>query len=342
MKGDVLFVHPKNDFTGSTRVLSEVIQRDYADRKCRVITVDAKGFLSQLENVEVIPVFSPEHHGRRERWRVMVYYLHSIWLLLVHGCRADCFYINTILPYYAAIVGRMLGKKLVYHIHEAYVVRPLGIRIAEFVFAHVKSYRIFVSEYLRSQYPPSASCTSEVRYNTLPPSFLEQVRVKPLVERGLDTIIMVSSMRVDKGIYTFLELSKRLPEYKFVLILSVPAERLADFADGKLPPNLKLLPAQQDVGDFLHDSDLLLNLTIPALCVESFGMTILEAMAYGVPSVVPNVGGPTEVVIDGVNGFCTDVTDVDNLAAHVRKALSPRLYPRLMEGALERVKHFEM
>ena len=49
-----------------------------------------------------------------------------------------------------------------------------------------------------------------------------------------------------------------------------------------------------------------------------------------------------KVVIDGVNGFCTDVTDVDNLAAHVSKALSPQLYPRLMEGALERVKHFEM
>ena len=63
----------------------------------------------------------------------------------------------------------------------------------------------------------------------------------------------------------------------------------------------------------------MLNLSNPFLCVETFGMTILEAMAYGVPSIAPNIGGPIELIEDGYNGFCVDVTDARSLRKRLRK-----------------------
>ena len=52
----ILFFHPKNDYTGSTRVLADVIARDYAGQSVDIIVNrnHGKGFLSELPNVQLI------------------------------------------------------------------------------------------------------------------------------------------------------------------------------------------------------------------------------------------------------------------------------------------------
>jgi glycosyltransferase involved in cell wall biosynthesis len=51
--------------------------------------------------------------------------------------------------------------------------------------------------------------------------------------------------------------------------------------------------------------------------VETFGLTILEAMAFGIPVIVPPVGGPIELVEDGVQGFHIDSRNLDLLKEKV-------------------------
>lgn len=337
-----IFFHPRNDFTGSTRVLSNVIESDYSDKYVSVITINKnEGFLSHLPNVRLISIFFPLYkRGSIPLFTPLVWRLHALFLALFYGWRYDVFYINTILPFYAAVVGRIYRKSLIYHVHEKFVVKSLGVKIYEYVFNHVRSKRFFVSEYVKKQYPDKEGCESVIKYNTLPNSFLSKVMSIPIEFRTRNRIVMITSLSKAKGIFTYIEVARQLPEYYFRLLISADIDRINAFLDCSLPANVELIPTQSDIHPFLRDSDLIMNLSIPALWIETFGMTILEAMAYGIPAIVPNVGGPVELIESGYNGYCVDVTDPLIVADTVRMTLSENEYQRLAHNSFCRFQMF--
>ncbi len=65
-----------------------------------------------------------------------------------------------------------------------------------------------------------------------------------------------------------------------------------------------------EVEDFLSISDLLISASV----VESFGLSILEAMSCGVPIVSSNSGGVPEIIVDGEQGFLINPEDVSGFA----------------------------
>lgn len=339
----ILFFHPKNDYTGSTRVLADVIARDFSGQFVDIITNrnHNKGFLSELPNVRLTGYCMPTWHGRSipvvtpVGWRI-----HFVLLTLFFGWRYDTFYINTITPCLAALLGRLYGKKVIYHIHEKFVRRSLSVRIMEWVFAHTKAHRIFVSEYTMSCYVNNPSCTSEVCYNHLGEHFLDKVRMKPIEERKRDTILMIASLSKVKGLSTFMTIAELLPKFHFRLMLSADMESIRTYLGWPVPDNVELIPAQSDIHPYLREADLMLNLSNPFLWIETFGMTILEAMAYGIPSIVPNVGGPTELIEDGYNGFCVDVTDAKIVVDKINEVLDFDNYARLTNNALTMFERF--
>ena len=52
----ILFFHNNNDYTGSTRVLANVISSEYADKEVHIVVNKnhGRGFLSELPNVRMI------------------------------------------------------------------------------------------------------------------------------------------------------------------------------------------------------------------------------------------------------------------------------------------------
>jgi len=67
--------------------------------------------------------------------------------------------------------------------------------------------------------------------------------------------------------------------------------------------------------------------------VEPMALSSLEAMASGMPVIASAVGGMTEVVRDGENGFLVPPGDVAALAAAIDKAADGATRARLSEGA---------
>ena len=108
----ILFVHPRNDFTGSTRVLATVIAADYSDAIVTVVTEDesGKGFLSGLDNVRIIPYRRLRLRGRSiPKFTELWTWVQIFVLVLFYGKRHGMLYINTIVPFAAALAERRIS-----------------------------------------------------------------------------------------------------------------------------------------------------------------------------------------------------------------------------------------
>ena len=70
-------------------------------------------------------------------------------------------------------------------------------------------------------------------------------------------------------------------------------------------------------------------------------MTILEALSFGLPSIVPTEGGPAELITDGVNGFKTDVQHLDKIKQQIKLLLSNKeVYSTMSRHALDTATQF--
>jgi phosphatidylinositol alpha 1,6-mannosyltransferase len=71
---------------------------------------------------------------------------------------------------------------------------------------------------------------------------------------------------------------------------------------------------------------------------ETFGQTIQEAAASGLPVVAPAAGGPVDLVDDGATGYLVTPGDADALTAPVaRLAADPALRARMGVAARRKV-----
>lgn len=75
---------------------------------------------------------------------------------------------------------------------------------------------------------------------------------------------------------------------------------------------------------------------------ESFGISLLEAMALGVPSIAMNVGGPVEIIKSGESGFLLLPGNAAALAGKIENLLSdPELASLIGKKGRQRARDFE-
>lgn len=334
-KNKILFIQPTNNYSGSCRVLLNVIQDEYMDREYKVITMGREGFLGQLPEGRVLYLKYPTFFGKILHGPS--YLLHCVKLFFVcffYGFSYREFYVNTIMPFAAVFAGRMIGCKITYHVHEKFSHPAAKEKMAKWVFAHVKARRIYVSNYLRDAYNDHSE-TSSVIYNKLSKDFLNAVNIRPVSQRNRNTIVLVSSLPSrEKGVDLYYQLAQQCPNYTFYLVTELSEEKVYAFLKSPELPNLIVKKGGGNVGKYYQLSDLLINMSNPFFSQETFGMTILEGMAYGLPAIVPNAGGPKELVEDGFNGYKVDVTDVDGVKNKIQEILKKENYETFCKNAL--------
>ena len=339
--------HLFNDYSGSPKVLKTVIE-GLLEKGYNVDLVTSRGgVLDELKGKENLRLRQYSYKfSRNIAMRAMRYaWVQLLVFFMALGYifkRNTVIYINTILPVGAAIGGRMACKKVVYHYHENAKAKSTAYRILAKIMQWIASDIICVSQYQRSflrrkkrvHIVPNALCSS----------FVE--KLSPDSDRAFEAkrVLMLGSLKGYKGTDEFIALAKRMNKYRFELVINDSQENIDKYLEERniIPTsNLTIFPRQEDVTPFYNRASLVLNLTNKAQAIETFGLTALEAMAAGLPVIVPTVGGIAEMVTDDKNGFKIDVQEPDKIEKAVEDILTnEKIYLSLSSNALEKSKQY--
>jgi glycosyltransferase involved in cell wall biosynthesis len=322
----IIVFHTLNDFSGGPNVLSSVI-RGLISRGFIIDLYTSSSEAGYLSGISGVNYHRVSYCFTRNRIATLIRFiiaqLRYFFISLQYiGNKYIIFYINTIHPFGAALAARLINKKVIYHVHENPVRKNIIHKIAIAVFLKCAQRAIFVSEYLYNSYRIDVNRKILV-YNALNPDFTKiAANHRPVLEKPYN-ILMACSLKFYKGIDVFTELAAKLPEYHFFLVLNADNSEISKYFQRKiLPQNLEIFPATNELHPFYKKSNLVVNLSLPDLFIESFGLTVLEGMTYGIPVIVPPEGGITELVEDGINGYKVDPADQVSLIKKINMIFS--------------------
>jgi Glycosyltransferase len=335
----IVAVHLLNDYSGSPKVLMQLLKAWTKNGiETHLFTSGGrKGFLSDIDRVKNHSFwyrFSPNSLER-----IFNFFLSQLLLmikLLFFLKKNDVVYMNTVLPFGAAIAGKIKGCKIIYHIHETSV-KPKIFKNFLFRIAKMTAHKIvFVSEFLLKQ--ESLIQNQVLLYNVLERDFTEKADRFQDLEKTDRIVLMICSLKIYKGVNEFFILAKKNPQYIFKLVVNASDDEIKDYFKGKeILENLMIYPTQTDTHPFYQQASMILNLSHPDLWVETFGLTILEGMRYRLPSIVPPVGGVTELVEDDENGFLINSRNTDELSQKLNFILSnPSVYQSFSSASYQK------
>lgn len=226
--------------------------------------------------------------------------------------------------------------------------RPLGMRMAEVVARHLSTLTLARADTVlaANQAGQDTACRAGAARATIVPFGVDTVRFSPRARRG-----------ISRSVTTFLVVAYLMSRKRVVDVLHALAivasrgrnVRLRIVGDG---PQLEMLIALagtlcldgvcEFVGRVPHERVAaeynIADVVVSASASETFGMSLLEAMACGLPVISATNDGAVGIVQHGRTGYQFSVGDVNGLAARMDEMCADASLVRTMGvAALEHV-----
>jgi glycosyltransferase involved in cell wall biosynthesis len=182
--------------------------------------------------------------------------------------------------------------------------------------------------------------------NPISPALLQQALAQPRTEPPKPVVLYTGRIESNKGSLELLQsidqVAAQFPSVEYLLAggrhNSIDDRSLATtIGTNGTRKRVQLLGhvPWQDLADLYRRASVFV---MPSH-YETFGISVIEAMAFGLPVVATNVGGLPEVVEDGVTGILVPPKDSQALGeAIVRLLRDPDLSTRLGRAGRERVR----
>jgi glycosyltransferase involved in cell wall biosynthesis len=341
----IVAFHLLNDYSGSPKVLSQLLKGWVkTGHETHIVTCKGrKGFLSDIEGVKYhfyTYKFAPNPLIRL--FNLLLSQFIVILKMLFFLKKNDIVYVNTVLPFGGAIIGKIKGCRVIYHIHETSM-KPLVLK--KFLFGIVKKTAkdvIYVSNYLAEQ-ERLKKIRKHTVYNAIESDFLNYAENNRREHINPSNVLLVCSLKEYKGVNEFLEIASKSINFNFKLVVNANHTEIDSyFKSFRIPENLKIFSTQTNLHPFYQWADIILNLSKPDGWIETFGLTIIEGMSYGLPAIVPEIGGITELVDNNINGYKIDSKKVIEIVQKIQLIFSDKeLYHRLNASSIQKIKNFD-
>ncbi|MGT4070154.1 UNVERIFIED_CONTAM: glycosyltransferase [Aeromonas hydrophila] len=310
--------HLYDDYSGSPKVLSQCL--NVLD-ECGVDNVvfigsGSYGFISeQAYNIK-------RFFYRRSNYKVITLFLYLVSQLslffklsfaLIKEEKEKIVIVNTMLPFGASLAGKLFADSVILYSHEVSISPEILKKIILYIHSKTISKSFFVSQYTKNildgylGFKPGS-----IIYNALSEDYLKGhlLEESELHEKwNAKKIVLLSSLKSYKGIPEFINLSSSLEKFgcSFLLVINdAPENGDSFFSKFILPSNLYILYRPKNLIDIYREAFLVVNLSHKNEWVETFGLTLIEGMSQYNPVIAPVVGGPVEIVSNGLNGYLID------------------------------------
>ncbi len=345
----VAVVHLYNDFSGSPVVLRGFLQTLQSNLLEPTLFIGSRS-VGALSDVKV-PTFVYGYKRGSSRLGVLFEFLKSqicLYTTLYRVYKAegfDCILVNTLMPFAAAIFGKLYGIPVICYAHEVSVGPSTLTKFLCATIEHCAYKVICVSEWhkknLNIDDEKIVVVHNGLTDNLLHSSGLIAARCR---RRAPFKVLMIASKRDYKGIPEFYKLARYMEgegDFAFQLLLNAEQTEVQLSIEQDRPRNLDIIGPRVDLSEVYASADLLVNFSRPTEWIETFGMTLLEGMAYGVPVICPRVGGPLEFVVDGIHGFHQNGVETEGIARNLRRLQSElELWNRMSSAARQQAQRF--
>jgi glycosyltransferase involved in cell wall biosynthesis len=151
--------------------------------------------------------------------------------------------------------------------------------------------------------------------------------------------VLVARLAPEKDVGTLIDaaalLRQRLPDFRLEIAGDGPCRAEWEARAAPLGDTVRFLGMVRDVPGLLERARLFVLSSI----TEGISLTLLEAMARGLPIVATRVGGNPEVVADGDTGFLVEPRAPEQLAEALAKCWTePGLCAKMSVAARKRVE----
>lgn len=164
------------------------------------------------------------------------------------------------------------------------------------------------------------------------------MKLKKKKYRNNFNVLMICSLKEYKGVFNFIDIAEKLIQNKYIKFRLVTNESKRNiklfFKYTNLPSNIKIYSKKLNVTKFYIDSNILLNLSDEKKCIETSGLTILEAISHSLPCIVPTKGGPNEIIKNGFNGYKISSKKINLISKKILKIYNnKKIYTQLSQNA---------
>lgn len=231
----------------------------------------------------------------------------------------------------------------------------------------------YISEKIEKRFPEYRGKIATVYNGVHHNRFTTVQHVQSASNKNHPLLLFVGRVSPEKGIHDLIGAMRILLEFYPTIHLNIvggigsaPKDFMVDLCDDPLVKNLSKYYSECDVGEdyyyrclkqmigddlrdhvtfvgpitqdelvhYYRDADILVN---PSLS-ESFGMSLVEAMASEKPVIGTRVGGMVNVVAEGETGLLAEPNDAQSLAASIRcLADDPELRKRMGAAGRHRI-----